>query len=493
MIEYDESEEQSQQQHKRGWKRFFKRGLLIVGILLFIALLARWQVGRIGQRQLDAMNAHLDSTEPGWRLDEIEAARTQAAPPGEKNPAILIIAFHKSIPPEWNSYLGSRDWDWGPVTNYQPSFFEFLWLVQGDSITASVRNAFRPQLLRPDIISCPAGHYVVIQNENPLATLLPDIQNSRTVAGLLDLDARILATPKNANQAIGSARAGLVVARSIGDEPYLISQLVRLACARIAVQSALQVLAWTEPTEGLAELQKELRTEADVPWLQYGLRGERGMFNKLFDGLQSGRISIQELEGVANQKSIMRDAAFRAYRALLPGDQAKSLEILTAYLEASKLPPHEQKAAIAKIKLPPRPPDDFRYIVTNLLIPACEKVADACLRTRADLLTGSTAIACERYRIAKGVWPTALSDIPKEILPEIPLDPFNGKPIQFQKLEDGVAIFSVGDEQDARRRNTGEIKDPVGHLGRGWKLWDNNFRRLPHPLPKSDPTNPDPE
>jgi hypothetical protein len=181
MTAHEEDDELAKSPHRSGWGRFFKRAALILGILAFLALLARWQVGRIGQRHLDVMTVHLDSTDPGWRQDEIEAARTQAAPPADRNPANVIIEFHKSIPPEWNSYHGSRDWDWGPMTNYQPSFFEFTWLIRGEGITAPVREKFRPQLLRPEIISRPAGHYVVIQNENPLATLLPNIQNSRTI------------------------------------------------------------------------------------------------------------------------------------------------------------------------------------------------------------------------------------------------------------------------------------------------------------------------
>jgi hypothetical protein len=492
MTEHEEDDEPAKPAHRSGWRRFLKRAALILGILAFIALLARWQVGRIGQRHLDGTTAHLDATEPDWRLDDLEAARTQAAPPADKNPANVIIAFHKSIPPEWNSFFGnsSREWDWGPVMNYQPSFFEFIWLIEGDGITSSVREKYRPQLLRPEIISAPAGHYVVIQNENPIMTLLPDIQNSRTVAGLIELDARIFALQKKGNEAIGSTRASLVVARSIGDEPYLISQLVRITCGRIAVQSALRVLAWSEPKEGLAELQKELRAEADVPWLQYGIRGERGGFNKLFEGLKSGKIDMAALEGNTDQKSMLKSVAFRAYKPFLPGDQAKTLEILTAYLEATKLPAHEQKAALEQIKMPPQPPEDIRYVITNLLMPACVKVAEASWRNRADLLTGSVAIACERYRIANGRWPDSLSNIPRDILPDIPIDPYNGKPIQYQKLVDGVAIFSVGNEQDAEKRKSGEIKDPIGHLGRGWKLWNKELRGLPHPLPITKPDEP---
>jgi hypothetical protein len=442
------------------------------------------------------MTTELNATDPGWRLDDIEAARLKAAPPAEKNTANEVLRLLENFPPEWQEYRGFREWEWGPITNYQPSFMELAWLLGGHKFTEEVRALMRNQLLKPESLACSAGHYSVIQNDNPLMTLLPHLQRARSVLDLVDYDARLSVMEGKANRGIGSARVGLVVARSIGDEPSLISQLVRIASARVAVHTALQVLAWSEPKEGLVELQKELRAEADVPWLQYGLRGERGMIDKLFEGLKTGKIDYKDI-GVFGVQSIgtAHQVGFRVYKAMLPGDQAKSLEILTQYLEASKLPPHELKAAMEQIKLPPRPPEDIRYIGTSLIIPACAKIAEAGLRCRADLLTGSVAIACERFRQVKGHWPESLSDIPKDILPEIPLDPFNGKPIQYKKFEDGsgVAVFSIGEDLDAKRKFNLELDDPVVGLGRGWKLWNKELRRQPHPLPEPapDPTIPE--
>lgn len=483
MTDYEEPDQQPNP--RRGWKRFFKRAMFVVLVLCLLIVLARWRIGRIGQRELVAISAHLDVTDPGWRLEEIEEVRRQAAPPDEKNSANIVIEFYKSIPADWDNNFASKGWEWGPTTNYQPSFFQFIWLVGSAKITAECRDTFRRKLLHPDIVGCPGGHFVVIQNENPSMILLPSIQNSRTVLGFLDFDARASVMEKKYNQAVSSVRASLVVTRAIGDEPFLISQLDRIILGRNAARSALQVLAWCEPTEGLTELQNELRKEADTPWLQYGLRGERGTINKWFECVESGKINVAELEGMRNQPAPVRAAASRAYSAFLPGDQAKAMLLLTAYIEASKLPVHEQKAAFAQIPIPPRPPEDFRYIVTNQVVLNCGRVANASIAARADLLTAATAIACERYRRATGRWPDSLSDIPRDILPEIALDPFNGKPIQYAELDDGVAIFSVGDEQDAWRRTNLDRNDPVLHLGRGWKLWNKELRRLPQPLPKS--------
>src|SRR5262249_49553545 len=148
-------------------------------------------------------------------------------------------------------------------------------------------------------------------------------------------------------RALRSARAGLVVARSIGDEPLLISQLVRIACTRVAVQSALQTLAWGEPKDGLAELQAEFRAEADYPWLLTGLRGERGAMDQLFTAIESGKVTARDFAALGIKPPVVfEDVMLRLYKGLLPGDRAKYLETLTAYIEAAKKPPHEQRAAL---------------------------------------------------------------------------------------------------------------------------------------------------
>src|SRR5262249_4979768 len=134
-------------------------------------------------------------------------------------------------------------------------------------------------------------------------------------------------------------------------------------------------------------------------------------------------------------------AAFRAYRALLPGDHAKTLEILTAYCAAAQLPPHEQLAALKAVPIPKGPPDEFRYILTRLLIPACEKVGEADLRCRATLLSAATAIACERFRLKNNRWPRELAELTPAFLPAVPTNPFDGKPIGYRTFADRIAVY----------------------------------------------------
>ncbi len=469
-------------------KKFALGALAFVAVLALIVFIAEASFHRMGSHKLNEVSAQLDTEEPGWKLDQIEAARQAAKPPDEANPSVAVIELHAKIGAWWPRHRSSEDGSLGIPTNRQPAFSQLCWLLQARLETRDVRNAARERLLKPEYLARAGGYYPIVMKENPILTLLPHAEKARAMASLLDYDARISTMEGDPERGIRSARAGLVVAKSIGDEPFLISQLVRIACAKVAAQSALQVLAWGEPRQGLAELQAELLAEANFPWLLTGLRGERGSIDKLFQGLESGTITIEELEGLGgNVEGPFKKIGFKLYKGLLPGDHAKALELLNAYIAAAKLPATEHLTALKAIPMPPRPPEDFRYMVSLMIVPATAKVAEASIRIRADLLTAYAAIACERYRLANGRWPTSLAEIPKAILPEVPVDPYDGQPLRFMRFEDGIAVYSVGDGKEEtvmRRRGNG---DPLSHIGQGWKLWSPEHRGLPAEIPLEIP------
>jgi hypothetical protein len=93
----------------------------------------------------------------------------------------------------------------------------------------------------------------------------------------------------------------------------------------------------------------------------------------------------------------------------------------------------------------------------------------------------TVALALERHRLAHGTWPTALAELPPDLLPFVPLDPFDGRPLRYRRLADGVVVYSVGpDSQD----DGGDLTDnlqPESGKDVGFRLWDEAKRRQPQP------------
>src|SRR5262249_26175896 len=141
--------------------------------------------------------------------------------------------------------------------------------------------------------------------------------------------------------AVRSTRAILNTARSIGDEPTLISLLVRIAIDAVAVRTLERVLAQGEPSEAaLAAVQALLQQEVDEPLLVVAVRGERAFSDGIMRQMESHEISLAKLAaGIGGVSSI--PGIDRMGAAGLKYSHSWNLRWLTRAIEISRLPPHE--------------------------------------------------------------------------------------------------------------------------------------------------------
>jgi hypothetical protein len=88
----------------------------------------------------------------------------------------------------------------------------------------------------------------------------------------------------------------------------------------------------------------------------------------------------------------------------------------------------------------------------------------------------------ERYRLANGRWPEALEQLLPQFLPELPVDPYDRKPLRFKRLDDGVLIYSLGPDgkDDGGKIDRQKYTFPGSDMG--FRLWNSARRRqLPAP------------
>jgi hypothetical protein len=72
------------------------------------------------------------------------------------------------------------------------------------------------------------------------------------------------------------------------------------------------------------------------------------------------------------------------------------------------------------------------------------KLASAEMSSQAERHALIVALACERYRLDKGLYPEALAELLPDYLKAIPTDLYSGKEYLYRKLSDGVVCYSVG-------------------------------------------------
>ncbi|HEY1379613.1 MAG TPA: hypothetical protein VGF55_22610 [Gemmataceae bacterium] len=452
---------------RRRW-RFW---LLLVGTPLVLALLAGvgWLVRVNGG--LSAAIADADRQDPRWRLEDIEADRF--TPPPGHNAADTVAAVQRQKPTPWPDPTKDE------LFNDLPPEHEL-----NDQQTAALKDEIvraGPALAAArSMIDTPRGRHAISYAPNWIGTLLPLIQAHREVVVLLKYDVLDKAQAGDADGAVRSCHAAFHAGCSVGDEPFLISQLVRIACQAVAVNLLERTLAQGEPSEAvLAALQERLEAEEPAPLLLYGLRGERAGAHQLFENLRNGTVATASAAGMLGMNLPSALNYVVNFPGFLTSQHAGHLRFMNEMVEIAKLPPEQWAARLAEqnAKVNQLP------VMAKLLVPAVDKVARACQRNHALLRCAVVMIAAERYRKAKGQWPATPDDLVKAgLLKAVPGDPFAaGQAIKFAKAADGLIVYSVGEDGVD---NGGKLdKNPTkAGADYGLRLWDVAVRRQP-PLP----------
>jgi hypothetical protein len=426
----------------------------------------------------------LDESDPGWTLSAVADAHNAKLPPDERNPFPLIGQIRSTFPPDYTKA--------DPVSELATRPANVLLRPEEraalDKHMATGRDGLA---IARRLADYPAGGRHLVLPDMPLDTEYEEVHRARAVAWLLQWDALASANADRPADAVRDARACLGAGRAIGDEPLIISQLVRVAVVSVAGRIVERTLALTAPAEGLAELQAELLREADFPRMGHAFRGERAYLHQVFLLLTSGDIDqhggVARLIGMA-QPDLPQRLTLWELRAYLPGDHAFGLGMMTEWIEAAQRPFDDQYRALRAA--PDGQPKTEQHMFSLLLSSGGVIFGTACIRVRGELLATAAGIACERYRRRFGKWPESLAAIPKEILPAVPTDPFTGQPLVYRRLPDGATVYSVGpdgrDDGGLFRQPAATSSGNAQPCDYGIRLWNPDQRRQP-PSRDNDP------
>jgi hypothetical protein len=479
------------------------RVLLFGGlILLFVATSIYFILTNIATGLAQEAVAETDQLAPeGWRLDQVEANR--ATMPDPENAALRAIAAYQQLPPNFLSGIQADRDAAGPYRGFD--LFEAVGKLPPDQRpTTPMAEGLAAEVNSLDSsLAIARGLAGMNQGRNPIQyapfvmnTLLPYTQNARSVVRALSLDAVNHSEHEQHDQAIEDVRAMMGAASSIGDEPFLISQLVRIAIVGVSIQSLERVLAQGEPSEAaLAALQARFAAEAEHPFTLVGLRGERAGWFDTTEKLASGALGFGALIGGGGPNiPAQPQRPWPHERAFAHVNQAVGLKLLNQAMEIATEPIADRSAdwdaweqEIVRLRSEPFPQ---RHALATLLLPAVAPSHQAELRIKALLGVAQVMIAMERFRLAHGRWPKDLQEIPKLILPEIPIDPFSGLPIVVAPNDSGWVVYSTGpDGENDGGRLDPRFRPQERHTDWGYRLFRTASRRQPPP-PEPEPENP---
>jgi hypothetical protein len=326
-----------------------------------------------------------------------------------------------------------------------------------------------------------------------------EFQRCRTITNLLRLDAMVRAHDGDADGALRSSLAMLNTGRAIGDEPGLIAQFVHQACVSYGLVLVERTLAQGEPAPSqLLALQEWCVSEAACPVEAMAYRGERALAHQQLTSPKAVK-RIQMLadfaeRGFAPPNTGSLESKLKSWwRATLPEAtwvRCNHAQVLREYPDFVKFdqlapigvnPEFQRLARSAVNERDSAKNPRYRTIYADAVFCSHVQVARALTKGRAKLHCTAIALAAERYRREHGVWPGQAELLVPKYLDELLEDPFTGAPLKVARLDDGLVIYSVG--QDGRDdggdldHRSGPSKDV------GFRLWDVDKRCQPPPPP----------
>jgi hypothetical protein len=320
------------------------------------------------------------------------------------------------------------------------------------------------------LVDRPGGRFPVAWASDGISTRLPQLARTREVVNLLAYDVLLRSQNRDTDGALSTCRALLSACRALGDEPAAVSQRLRIDLRATACQQVELALAHGQASEAvLATLQGSLDAEEAEPLLVTGIKGERALMDRFLTSVEAGAFTPKQVRKTSSFSIVLY--LFRHSTTA----RAAHLRFCNRAEELATRPVAEQLDGFRQLD---RTTADFPPDLRTL-VPAMLRLATAFHESRARLRCATVALAAERHRLARGTWPPALEALRPDFLAQVPSDPFDGAPLRYRRLDDGIVISSVGEDG---RDDGGETEStsPSG-TGRdlGFRLWDPPVRHKP--------------
>ncbi len=446
----------------------FWAGILLLGLILL--LLASWGYhAASASGRLDTILDRLNAESPDWRFSLMMS--TFPVPQRATNAAVQVMTVRAMLPqgrpePKPQESVEALDFR-SPPGHLDPALAEAL-RNEHDAIPEDVVGEARR------LAELPQGRYADSMANGRPVVKPSHVEAIRSVAELLDADVILMIEKGRTAEAMKSVRALLNLGRSVGDEPSLPSQSIRMELrshVRRALEFALARFE-TDP-ETLATLQRELADESRHPTLRLALFAERTVLDEYFVALEEND-PLRLPDGLGDPAwSQAADSSLGQLNwALKIGwwmeNHARMLEVLTRAIAIAEGPLERQDEGYTGLLQSLHRDESgtfshWRWEPSQRLIAAVLATPRAFLRSRAELVIAETALACERFRRDRGTWPSTLESLVPAYLDRLPIDPFAGGPVRGHRVEGGFVVYSLDlDRKDDGGRRPSSQAD-VGH------------------------------
>ncbi len=298
-----------------------------------------------------------------------------------------------------------------------------------------------------DALARPYARYPINYPDGFL-TLLPHLAKVKFEVTALQVQNVLAIQEARVAESIESMDQMAALAGTLKEEPFLISQLVRIACTAVTLRGVEQLVDWQPLNVSQLDQLTEIVDRLDLgDGFQRSMLAERAGGLSVF-GIPFEQLNDQGFDSLATGKglvggvvsSLMKFSGFLSVDQRLMLDAYDQVLVLSTNLTPANQDKITQTMDDTATKARTFPPKLF----TGMLLPALSKASVKFMNMEAERRLWRAALAVESYRVKhEGRLPEELSDVHLPVLGGDILDPFDGRTIMLQVQPNGYQLRSI--------------------------------------------------
>ena len=284
-----------------------------------------------------------------------------------------------------------------------------------------------------------------IRYEDGFAAVLPHLSTMKKAATLFALSSAQRLSKGDTTGAWQDTLNGIRLGEQLRTEPFLISQLVRIAILEINFQTFWEGQVnhqWS--AEQLTAFQETFQSIDLLAGMESAIRAERNMINHWLPSVAQGGTQTQGFDEL--NSSLDYFPAFFFYsnqyqiNRILTEIILSGIDVSNHRLNVHQFKKMEEEILDLKSSFLP-----FRHAIALMMLPGLNKVALKVSQTQAALDQSAIVAALERYRLAKGSYPKKLAALRPKFIAKIPGDLFHEQGLVYRINEDNsFTLYSTG-------------------------------------------------
>ena len=284
-----------------------------------------------------------------------------------------------------------------------------------------------------------------IRYEDGFAAVLPHLSTMKKAATLFALSSAQRLSKGDTTGAWQDTLNGIRLGEQLRTEPFLISQLVRIAILEINFQTFWEGQVnhqWS--AEQLTVFQETFQSIDLLAGMESAIRAERNMINHWLPSVAQGGTQAQGFDELNSSLDYFPAFFFHGNQyqinRILTEIILSGIDVSNHRLNVHQFKKMEEEILDLKSSFLP-----FRHAIALMMLPGLDKYALKVSQTQAALDQSAIVAALERYRLAKGSYPKKLAALRPKFIAKIPGDLFHEQGLVYRINEDNsFTLYSTG-------------------------------------------------